>query len=92
MKLDLRRSEASAITEVVREFILTNFMPGDPPASLRDDDLLLEGGIVDSAGVVSLVALLEERFSIRILDEELFPENFATVERIAEFIAGKLRS
>ncbi len=41
---------------------------------------------------MSLVVLLEERFSIRILDEELFPENFATVERIAEFIAGKLRS
>lgn len=90
MELHLHGSETGAVTEATREFILSSFMPGDPDENLRDDDLLLEGGIVDSAGVMSLVFFLEERFGIQILDEELFAENFATVERIAAFVARKL--
>jgi acyl carrier protein len=90
MELHVRGSETSAVTGAIREFILSSFMPGDPDDCLRDDDLLLEGGIVDSAGVMSLVLFLEERFGIQILDEELFAENFATVERIAAFVARKL--
>jgi acyl carrier protein len=41
---------------------------------------------------MSVVLFLEERFGIRILDEELFAENFGTVERITAFVAAKLES
>ena len=83
-------TETCIVTEAVRDFILSSFMPGDPDENLLNDDLLLEGGVVDSAGVMSLVLFLEERFGIRILDEELFAENFGTVDRITAFVAGKL--
>jgi acyl carrier protein len=83
-------AETRVVTEAVRDFILSSFMPGDPDENLRDDDLLLEGGIVDSAGVMSLVLFLEERFGIQILDEELFAENFGTVDRMTAFVASKL--
>ena len=88
----LHPTEIDGVTETVREFILSSFMPGDPDENLRNDDLLLEGGIVDSAGVMSLVLFLEERFGIGILDEELFAESFGTVERITAFVAAKLDS
>jgi acyl carrier protein len=86
------QAETVAIADVLRDFILSNFMPGDPEESLRNDDLLLEGGIVDSASVMMLVFFLEERFGIQILDEELFAENFATVDRITAFISSKLNT
>jgi acyl carrier protein len=86
------QAETVAVADVLRGFILSKFMPGDPEESLRNDDLLLEGGIVDSASVMMLVVFLEERYGIQILDDELFAENFATVDRIAAFISSKLNA
>jgi acyl carrier protein len=92
MTRNLQSPNAEGVAETVKEFILSNFLPGDPRESLQDDDLLLEGGIVDSAGVVSMIVFLEGHFGIQVLDEELFAENFATIERIASFIARKQAS
>ena len=78
-----------SVAREVRGYILVNFLPGDPKDSLADDDLLLEGGIVDSGSVMSLVLFLEDRFEIRVEDDELVVENFASVERIAEFVVVK---
>jgi len=78
------------IVEAVRAFILENFLPGDPPESLRDDDLLLEGGIVDSGSVIAVVSFLEERFGITVEDDDLVVEHFATVGNIARFVARRL--
>jgi acyl carrier protein len=86
------RDSGHDIRPIVRElraYILENFLPGDPDESLRDDDLLLEGGIVDSGSVISVVSFLEDRYGIRVEDDDLVVENFATVERIATFVAAK---
>ncbi len=77
------------IAHEIRAYILENFLPGDPPDSLRDDDLLLEGGIVDSGSVISVVAFLEQHFGIHVEDDELVIGNFATVRDIAMFVAAK---
>ena len=61
-------------------------MPSEPEDHLHDDDLLLEGGVIDSGSVITLVGFLEDRFGIQVRDEDLFAENFATVERIAAFV------
>jgi acyl carrier protein len=78
-----------SVTREVRGYILANFLTGDPEDSLSDDDLLLEGGIIDSGSVMSLVLFLEDRFGIRVEDDDLIVENFATVDRIASFVAAK---
>jgi acyl carrier protein len=88
MDQDLR--DVEPIVAAVRAFILENFLPGDPPESLRNDDLLLEGGIVDSGSVIAVVAFLEERFGITVEDDDLLVEHFATVEHIARFVARRL--
>lgn len=82
--------DTGAITAEIRRYILENFLPGDPEDSLRDDDLLLEGGIIDSGSVMALAAFLEERFGITVGDDDLVIENFATVEAIGGFVAAKL--
>lgn len=76
-----------AIAAEVRAFILTHLLPGDPDDTLADDDLLLEGGIVDSGSVMTLVLFLEDRFGIRVEDDDLVAVNFATIARIAEFVS-----
>ena len=78
------------IRNEVREFIICTFMPGSSPSELSDEDLLIEGGIIDSGGALEFVLFLEERYRISIPDEELLVENFATVNRVVDFITSKL--
>ena len=40
------------------------------------NDPLLENGLLDSLGILEIVAFLEQEFRITITDEELLPENF----------------
>ena len=90
MKIQQEMQKAQIIKSEIKNYILSNFLPGDEEDSLQDDDLLFEGGIIDSAGAMTFICFLEERYSIRILDEELFPENFASVNHIIRFVLKKL--
>jgi acyl carrier protein len=72
--------------DVVRQFITTNFYVADP-AQLSDDASLLDCGIIDSTGVLEIVAFLEERFGIRLEDREIVPENLDSIARLEAFIA-----
>jgi acyl carrier protein len=85
-------AQAQTIGTDVKEFILSNFLPGEKEGSLRDDDLLFEGGIIDSAGAMTFVSFLEEHYGIEVLEEELYPENFASVKNIVLFVLKKLRN
>jgi len=76
----------------VKIFILENFLPNENMMSLKDDDLLFEGGIIDSMGAIMLLGYIENQFKIKVLDEELFPENFASVNRIGHFIIEKMNN
>jgi len=69
----------------IRIFILEKF-PLARKQQLKDSDMLLESGILDSLGVLDLVGFLEQEFSVTVVDDELVPENFQTVERIVAFI------
>jgi len=82
---------AESVAREVREYILSHFLPGDPEDSLADDDLLLEGGIIDSGSVISLVLFLEDQFGMQVADDDLVVENFASVERISSFVASKVK-
>jgi acyl carrier protein len=73
--------------ERLRELILDNF----PTIQHRlgDTDLLWENGFT-SLMFVGLILLLEKEFSIDVLDEEVGPGRFSTVERIADYVQCKL--
>lgn len=72
----------------VRQFIVTNFYVPDEH-SLADDTSLLDQGIVDSTGVLELTAFIEEKFSIKVEDAEIVPDNLDTIGSILAFIARK---
>ncbi|MBI5588784.1 MAG: acyl carrier protein [Deltaproteobacteria bacterium] len=73
----------------VRKFIFDNFLFGADEGSLKDDDSFLEQGIIDSTGILELVAFLGEQFNIQINDDELMPENLDSVNCIVNFITRK---
>ena len=73
----------------IREFVVGNFLFGEE-GKLGDDTSFLESGIIDSTGLLELVGFLEERFGIRVADEELVPENLDSLSNISAYLAGKL--
>jgi acyl carrier protein len=76
--------------ERIRRFIVENFYVSDATA-LTTDTSLIEGGYVDSTGMLEVVGFLEEQFSIRVEDEDLVPANFETIGRIAAYLDRKRR-
>ncbi len=80
----------SHISAELRRFVVDNFLFGQNGAALTDDTSLVDGGILDSTGVLELVQFLERRFEIRVEDDEIVPENLDSLERLANFVQRKL--
>jgi len=80
-----------ALTVELRKFITDNFLFGDEsgPFAFSEDDSFQERGIVDSTGVLELVTHLQERYAIRIDDEELIPDNLDSLSKVARFVERK---
>jgi acyl carrier protein len=80
-----------ALNGELRQFVIDNFMFGKPDKRFADDDSFLELGIIDSTGVMELVAFLEERYAIKLQDWDLIPDNLDSVNRLARFVESRLQ-
>ena len=76
------------IKELVRRYILENFIFSDDE-NLPEDASFLEEGIVDSTGVLQLVMFAETTFGIDVRDEEVVPENFDSLRQLTHYIQVK---
>lgn len=74
----------------MKRFILKELCLDGDIKSLADDEQLIEKGIIDSMSILSLLAYLDENFGIVLSEEELNPENFATLQSICDVVAKKL--
>src|SRR5512135_1311985 len=73
----------------IKKFITDNFLYGLEDDTLGDDVSFLENGIIDSTGVLELVSFVQEKYKISVADEELVPDNFDSLNKLASFIAQK---
>ncbi len=78
------------IARQVRQFLIENFLFGRTDDQFSDDESFLESGLVDSMGILTLVTFVQDTFAIPIEDDEIVPENWDSVHRIAAFVASKL--
>ncbi len=74
--------------EQIRQFIINNFYVADA-ATLKDEQSLLDAGIVDSTGVLEVIAFIEREFSITVADAEMLPENLDSIANITRFVEKK---
>lgn len=80
------------IREAVKAFIVENFLFGDTSHALSDTDSLIENGIIDSTGVLELVAFIEDRYAITVADADIVPANLDSLARITDFVTRKTAS
>lgn len=78
----------TTVRQEIRHFIVQNFLFGQDQ-ELDDGASLLEKGIIDSTGVLELVAHLQEVYHVKVNDDELVPDNLDSIEAIAAYLARK---
>lgn len=74
------------VREQVREFFNQELKDNGFHADIRDDESLVDAGIMDSLAILVTISFLEEQFGIVVNEDKLKPENFETVTAICNFI------
>jgi acyl carrier protein len=77
--------------EIIQEFISHELLHDAMGTPLQDEDQLIESGIIDSLGIMTLLVFVEEKFSLQIPSEDLVPENFDSITTISNLIDRHLR-
>jgi acyl carrier protein len=78
------------IKTAVRQFIAENVMLGVHQTTIDDATPLVTGGLIDSIGMIGLVAFLEAHFKVELEPREVNAQNLDTLERIDLLIQKKL--
>lgn len=74
------------IKQVIRDFVIENFLMGDAASMLKDGESFLETGTIDSTGVLEVVTFLEANFGIMVDDRDLVPENLDSVNNLVKYV------
>jgi acyl carrier protein len=74
----------------VRKFVEDNFLFRDDRSALSETESLLDAGLIDSTGVLELVAFLEQEFSIHMADADIVPANLDSIKSIVGYVKGKV--
>ena len=76
-------------SDQIKNFILTELIPDGNVVDLTDATPLIDSGIIDSLGIMTLLGYLESTFSLQISGDDLIPENFGSIETISTLVAQK---
>lgn len=79
-----------SIRNRVREYIVDDLKFPDDVSLLTDDFSLIEGRVLDSIRVLSLVQFLESEYGIEVHDTEIASQHLDTLARIEDYVNTKL--
>jgi D-alanine--poly(phosphoribitol) ligase subunit 2 len=78
----------AARTEVRAKILeLASRLHAKNPA-LRDDEVIPESGLLDSAAIMELIVWLETHFDFEIEQSDLTTENFGTIDAIVDYLSA----
>jgi acyl carrier protein len=81
--------EKNDIKNEIRKYIIETIVQGNVDG-IKNDTLLISGGIMDSISTLKLVNFLEEKFAIEFHPHEVDRENLDSIDLIADFVESKL--
>lgn len=70
----------------IRSFVVDQLLSGK---AVEDQEDLLVSGLVDSIGVMRLVAYLEQQNDMQIPPQDVTIENFTSIDAITRYIAER---
>jgi len=79
----------AAILARTRAYVTETFLYMRPGFTLADQDRLLQRGVIDSMGVMELIAFLRSEFGVDVADEDITESNLGTLADIARYVTAK---
>jgi acyl carrier protein len=77
------------IRDRIKDYILAEFLPGEPPELLTDTTPLVTGGILDSIATMKLAGFLEDEFHIKLEAYEMSVDHLNTLTEIVQLVQSK---
>jgi len=75
--------------QTVHDFIVEHYLYGDRSVPIGPEESFLDRGIIDSTGVLELVAYIQKEFGIEVHDAEIIPDNFDSIAKLTQYIQKK---
>ena len=82
-------SDTAELKAAIRKYLADNVLYSGGIHQLQDDSSFLERSLLDSTGVLELVAFIEDSFGVKVGDDEIIPENLDSIELVAAYVARK---
>jgi acyl carrier protein len=76
------------LREVIARFIADEFLGDTEARNIPDDLNLIDAGIIDSLGLLKIVAFLEEELRVTIEPEAMVPENLNSIRAILDLVTA----
>jgi len=83
LKTKIERTDIETIEETLKAHIGKELISGEKTDLDLDTDLI---GLVDSTGVMELTVWIESTFGFSVEIDDITPENFGTIRRLADWI------
>jgi acyl carrier protein len=74
----------------IRTYIAQNILFSGNSYPYDDDASFLDEGIVDSMNVLELVTFVEDTFGVSVDDQDIVPDNFDSVSRLAAYVLSRM--
>ncbi len=72
--------------EIITAYINEEILGGAQAVEVNAEDDLLGSGLLDSLGMMALVAFIEQRFNTKIPPQDMTIENFQTIQSISNYL------
>ena len=82
--------QTTEIEQEIRNYLTEEFLFGRSETLNNDTPLL--GNVIDSQGVIEVVSFVQQHFKIEVEDEDVTPDNLATLKSVVALVEKKLRS
>jgi acyl carrier protein len=75
----------------IRDFLIEELHWAGSRDELTEDFPLIQNHVLDSMGLLRLIAWMEPTFGVEIADQEVVPANFGTLGAIQQLLDSKRR-
>jgi acyl carrier protein len=79
------------IKGIIRSYIAESILFNSKGFPYKDDASFLENGIIDSMNIMEIVMFAENKFGINVNDDDIVPDNFDSIEKLANYIEIKAK-
>ena len=77
------------VKQKLHTFILSTFLPGEAPETLKDSTQLITSGIIASLSLLELVSFIEEQFLVVLEQQDIGPDRMDSIDLMADLIRDR---